>query len=67
MLFFLVLSICFPKLILEETLSYIWDEYDQPQGVYHHGGGHHVQQLHLRGLVHLLHLYRVRYTQDETL
>ena len=26
-----------------------------------HWGGHHIQRLHLRGLVHLLHLYHGRY------
>ena len=34
MVFLLVLSICLPQLILEETLSYIWDEYYQSLGVH---------------------------------
>ena len=61
MLFLFVLSIYFPELNLEETLSYIWDEYDQSQGVHQHTVGHHIQQLHLIGLAHFLYLCRNRY------
>ena len=54
MLSLFVLSIYLPKLILEETLRYTWDEYYLPQRVHQHRVGHHIQQLHPRGLWHSL-------------
>ena len=62
MLFLFVLSIYFPELNLEETLSDIWDEYDQSQGVHQHTVGHQFQQLHLIGLALFLYLCINRYT-----